>query len=132
MSREPSVMRDEFQRTLDRILRLAASLGLAGFVIALLIRGPRAAGGFLVGAAISALSLESWKRFARGLDASGTKRPGASAVFLGARYLIAGAVIYVIVRVTGINLGAVFVGLLVSLAGVLLNFLYELTFRNHS
>jgi len=125
-------MSDEFEPTLRRILRFAVLLGLAGAAVAFVIRGPRAAGGFLAGSAISALSLESWKRFARGLNSSET-RPGAtSAVFLGARYLIAGAVVYAIVKLTGITLGAVFVGLLVSLAAVLLNFLYELAFLKHS
>lgn len=125
-------MSDEFEATLRRIMFFAFSLGIAGVVAAVLFRGLREAGGFLVGSALSALSLESWWRFARGLSSSGTKSMGMIAAVLGARYLFAGAVVYAIVKITGITLGAVFVGLLVSLAAVLLNFLYELAFLNHS
>jgi len=123
------VTNNDYHLTLRRMTRFTLALGAAGALAVLLVRGPRDAGGFLVGAAISAAGLESWKMLARAAGGSG--KPRALALLLGARYLIAGALIYVIVKVTGITLGAVFAGLLVSLAAVLLEFIYELvTLRN--
>jgi hypothetical protein len=121
---------DEFYaQAIRRITGLTAAVGLLGSGIALIVRGPEVAGGFLVGAAVSLLNLEFWKLIARALGRSLTKpAPAAAAVFLGARYLIAGAVIYAIVRVSRITLGAVFAGLLVSLAAIILEILYEYTF----
>jgi len=122
---------DFFDHALDRITWIAIVLGVTGALVLLEVRGSRDAGGFFVGAAISTLSLESWKMLARGMDASAGKRVRGLAILLGARYLIAGGVIYVIVKVSGITLVAVFAGLLISLAAVLLEFLYELAFPHH-
>lgn len=123
------ITNEPHDRVLHRITLLAMVVGAIGALVLLMVRGPRDAGGFLVGAAISTLSLESWKMLARGLAGSGNK-PRGVALLLGARYLIAGGIIYAIVKVSGITLGAVFAGLLVSLAAVLLEFLYELAFLN--
>lgn len=123
-------MNEFFDRALHRITWITIILGAAGALALLGVRGSRDAGGFFVGAAISTLSLESWKVLARGLDASAGKGVRGLAILLGARYLIAGGVIYAIVKVSGVTLGAVFAGLLISLAAVLLEFLYELAFLN--
>ena len=120
---------DFYDVTLRRMTRFTIALGAIGALALLAARGPRDAGGFLVGAAISAAGLESWKMLARSLGAPANK-PRALALLLGARYLIAGALVYAIVKVSGVTLGAVFAGLLVSLAAVLLEFLYELAFLN--
>lgn len=118
---------DFYTQALRRITLLTAGLGAAGTLAAWALRGSRDAGGFLVGAAISYASLWSWKRLAGALANSGKAPSRSSAVLFGARYLVAAAVIYAIVEVSGITLGAVFVGLLVSLAAAFLEILYELT-----
>lgn len=136
MSAEPpgsEPVTDEFYaQAIRRITILTALLGPLGAAIALALRGPEIAGGFLVGAIISLANLELWKALARAVG--GAKfRPSsaAAAILLGSRYLIAGAVIYAIVRVSRITLGAVFAGLLVSLAAVILEILYEFAFLKH-
>lgn len=116
-----------YDQALRRITYLTLALGAMGTVVALFARGPRVSGGFLLGSLISYASLWSWKSLAGGLARSGTVPRRGSAVFLAARYLIAGTIIYAIVKVSGITLGAVFVGLLVSLAAAFLEILYELT-----
>lgn len=122
-------MTDDFYTgAIARITRLTILVGAAGTLVALGFRGPRAGGGFLIGALISYASLLSWKGLANALGTSGKPPARASAVALGSRYLIAGAVIYGIFKITGITLGAVFVGLLASLAAVLLEILYEAAF----
>ena len=118
-----------YAQAIRRITGLTALLGLLGAGVVLILRGPSVAGGFLVGAVVSLLNLEFWKLLARSLGRAITKPPPmAAAVFLGARYLIAGAVIYAIVKVSRITLGAVFAGLLVSLAAIILEILYEYAF----
>jgi len=120
---------DEFYTAATaRILRLTILIGVAGALVAFAWRGPRAGGGFLTGAAISYVSLLSWKNLADSLGASAKPPARASAALLGSRYLIAAAIIYVIFKITGITLGAVFAGLLASLAAVLLEILYEVAF----
>ena len=123
-------MNDEFYaQAIRRITALTAVLGALGSAIAWMVRGSDVAGGFLVGAVVSLVNLEFWKLIARALGRSISKPPPmAAAVFLGARYVIAGAVIYAIVKVSRITLGAVFAGLLVSLAAIILEILYEYAF----
>jgi len=120
---------DEFYvAAMARIARMTVVVGAAGTIVALAWRGLPAAGGFLTGAAISYISLLSWKSLANSLGTSGKAPLRGNAVLLGSRYLIAAAIIYVIFKITGITLGAVFAGLLASLAAVLLEILYEIAF----
>jgi hypothetical protein len=121
---------DEFYgAAIKRITWLSIGLAMVGVAGAWVVRGPSAAGGFAVGAAISFANLEMFKLIAAVLGRGG-KGPGqmSAGILFGARYLIAGIGIYAIVRITQIALGAVFVGLLVSGGAVLLEILYEITF----
>jgi hypothetical protein len=117
-----------YDQALGRILRFTLALGAAGTVGALILEGAKGGGGFLVGAVVSLLNFAWLKNLTGSLDSSGKRPWRGSAVLLGARYLIAGAVIYAIVEFSGIAVGAVFAGLLVSLAAVVLEVLYELIF----
>ena len=121
---------DEFYaRAVGRITWLTAGLAVAGAIVAWVVRGPQAAGGFAVGAVISLANLEMFKMIATVLGKGGGGPGKASAgILFGARYLVAGIGIYAIVRITQIALGAVFAGLLVSGGAVLLEILYEITF----
>lgn len=121
---------DFYDRALRRIGRLTIVLGAIGVAAALLLRGPTAAGGFFLGAAISALNFARLRRLAAALGAS-EKVSGkgiGSLILSGSGYLIAAAAIYVIVKITGVDLGAVFAGLLVAFAAVFLEVIYELVF----
>ncbi|HEY4362713.1 MAG TPA: hypothetical protein VGN17_17220 [Bryobacteraceae bacterium] len=121
---------DEFYaRAIGRITWLTAGLAIVGGVVAWVMRGPQAAGGFAVGAVISLANLEMFKMIGKVLGQGGGGPGKTSAgILFGARYLVAGIGIYAIVRITQIALGAVFAGLLVSGGAVLLEILYEITF----
>jgi hypothetical protein len=83
--------------------------------------------GFAIGAAISAVN---YRLLNRTVDLIGTgERPRKPSVaLLALRYLILGASGYVIVTYLELNAPAVFIGLLVSVAAVILEILYELIY----
>jgi len=113
---------------LNRMTLIGAVLGVAGALALLVLRGPRWGGGFLVGAAFSLLSLEWWKAIGRGLGSSEKGSMLGSATLLFLRLPVVVAIVYVIVRISGIASGAVVAGLLVSTAGIVLEVLYEAAF----
>jgi hypothetical protein len=116
------------RRMLNRMTLIGAVLGVAGALALLVLRGPRWGGGFLVGAAFSLLSLEWWKAIGRGLGSSEKGSMLGSATLLFLRLPVVVAIVYVIVRISGIASGAVVAGLLVSTAGIVLEVLYEAAF----
>jgi hypothetical protein len=112
--------------SIPRIERYAVILGIVGTAIALLTRGVKDAGGFMVGALISLLTISSWSKLAASLTPGAPKAGlGGSAVFLVARYLIIGGTIYGIVKVLGTTPVAMLLGLLVSFGGVVIELLQQ-------
>lgn len=118
----------ESRRMLNRMTLIGAGLGLAGALALLLVRGPRWGAGFLIGAAFSLAGLEWWKAIGRGLDGSGKRPMLGSTVLLMLRLPVIAVVLYVIINASGIASGAVVAGLLVSMAGVVVEALYEAIF----
>ena len=112
--------------SLSRIKIFTIFIGLAGALATLLLRGSSDAMGFLLGAAISLISLRSWIRVSDGIGAGFKPPVAASALFLALRYVLIAALIYAIVRVLGITPLAMIVGLLASFAAVILELLYSL------
>ena len=109
--------------SVGRARRLALIVAAIGALGVLVWRGPREAGGFLVGAAFSLLSLHSWARIAE--TAGAGRRPAlASGIFLALRFVLIALGVYVIVSVLGVTPVPVIVGLLVSFAAVILELLY--------
>jgi hypothetical protein len=107
-----------------RITRFAAVLGVLGVAATLALRGPRDAVGFLIGAALSLITVRSWFTLAEAIGASGELPGAGSVVFLILRYgLIAGAV-YATIDVLRSSPVALILGLLVSFAAVLLELLF--------
>ncbi|MBK5290769.1 MAG: ATP synthase subunit I [Acidobacteriia bacterium] len=100
----------------------------AGVMGTLLWRGWRDAVGFAAGAAVSAINFRWFHHLVSALgQASGPARTkGHMAWFLGFRYLIFGLAAYAIVRYFRIQPAALLAGLLVVVAAVLLEILYEL------
>ena len=120
---------DFYDRALRRILRMTLALGILGALVALFWRGVNDASGFVIGSSFSLLNFTWWKGLANALGGPSGERPlRGNAVFLAARYLVAAALIYVIVRFLGITLAAVLAGLFVSVAAIILEILYELIF----
>jgi|SRR5277367_4585112 len=116
------------RRMLARMTWIGTAVGLAGGLALLAAKGPRWGAGFLIGAAFSLVGLEWWKAIGRGLG-SGEKRPLlASVMLLSLRLPFVAGAVYVIVNLSGIALGAVMAGLLVSTAGIVLEVLYEAAF----
>jgi hypothetical protein len=119
-----------FDRALRRLDRIALVLAAAAVVVFLAREGWRGALGCGFTAAASVYNLRRLKAIAAGVGGEGgSGRSGAgAAVALGLRYLILGAICFVIIKFAGVSLAAVFAGLLISVAAVLAEILYELLF----
>jgi hypothetical protein len=118
--------RDAMRRIYLNLLWVSA----AGTAAALIFAGWRASAGFAAGAAVSAVNFR-W--FHRLVDALGPTQPPSRSMagmawFLGFRYLIFGLGAYAIVRYFRIQPAALVAGLLVVVAAVLLEILYELIY----
>ncbi len=118
-----------FEISIPRIQRYALICGVTGTVLTLLARNAREAAGFLAGALLSMVTIESWSRIASSLNtetADTSKRSVvASGVFLAVRYLVIGVAIYGIVKVLGVTPVVILLGLLVSFAAVLIEILKQ-------
>ena len=119
---------DSYERVVKRIFRFSLATGAAGALVALILRGPRVALGFLMGTALSFVNLRALTTVVNALGGSVVPSLRASVVFLALRYLIFGGVVYVIVKVLKITPAAVLAGLLVTFAAVMLEALYELIY----
>jgi hypothetical protein len=119
---------DSFDLATKRILRLTLAVGFIGVLALLMVRGPHIAAGFLLGTILSLVNLRWWTMVANAIGGSGSAPSGASAMVLSLRYLLIAGAIYVIVRILKITPVAPLAGLLVSVAAVMLEALYELIY----
>lgn len=109
--------------SLPRITRNALILGAIGVLATYAGWGLRPAGGFLIGAGISLLSIRSWFRFSEMIAGQGA-RPGAlSALLLVLRYSLIAVAAYVTIRVLGSSPIAMILGLLVAFGAVVVDLL---------
>jgi hypothetical protein len=109
-----------------RARRWGWSLGAAGALATLLLRGPGEAAGFALGAALALASLYSWIRISGAVGVSLARPPRASALFLSLRFVVIGLVVYAIVKFFGAAPAPMIAGLLVSFAAVVAELLYAL------
>ena len=114
---------DIYRRTIQRVVRLIAVIGTLGSIAAAIVKGPRFGAGFLLGASLSWLSFWRWKKVVDALGAAPARR-SARTWLLRFALLIAAA--YVIVKYLEVPPAAVFIGLLVSAAAVIVSMIYEL------
>ena len=114
-----------YEGMLRRVKRTILILGLAGAVVLSVSRGFRMGGGFLVGAAASYLSFWRWQKVVEALGPSPVRRSAWLLVFRFIALIAAG---YVIIKLTGVNLAAALVGLLVAAAAVTIEIVYELIY----
>jgi hypothetical protein len=105
-------------------------LTVVGALSAFQVGGWRVALGFLIGAVFSALNFRFFIRIVNVVgEPTGKSRPrGASAVFLGARYLLFGLIGYAILRFFEVSIPAALAGCFVCVAAVVLEILYELIY----
>ena len=104
--------------SLPRITRNALILGAVGIVIAYAGWGLRSAGGFLVGSAISLVSIRSWFRFSEMITSQGARPGMLSALLLALRYSLIALAAYVTIKVLGSSPVAMIIGLLVAFGAV--------------
>jgi len=114
---------DVYQRTIQRVVRLIVVIGLLGSIAAAIVKGPRFGAGFLLGASLSWVSFWRWKKIVDALG--GASRRRSAWVWLLRFALLIGAA-YVIVKYLEVPPAAVFIGLLVSAAAVIVSMIYEL------
>ena len=120
---------DFYRSAVNRILRFMVWLSFGGTVIAALWRGWKWGAGFAVGAGIAWVNFHFLKRLTDAIGSSGGQPPRTrGAVFLGSRYLILGAIAYVILSFTSISTPAALTGLFVPLAAVFLEIVFELVY----
>ena len=120
-----------FDRALRRVDRIAVALAAAAVIAFLVREGWKGALGCGFTSAASVYNLRRLKAVAAGVggdDGGGAPSRTGSAVALGMRYLILGAICFVIIKFLGVSLAAIFAGLLVSVAAVLAEIIYELLF----
>lgn len=114
-----------YEGMLRRVKRTILILGVTGALILGFTRGVRMGGGFLLGAAASYLSFWRWQKVVEALGPSPKRRSAWLLVFRFVGLIAAG---YVIIKLTGVNLAAALVGLLVAAAAVTIEILYELIY----
>jgi hypothetical protein len=123
---EPHAAPADEAAVLQRIRRLMAILAVLGAGACFAWSGKSGAMSFLGGAALSATSLWSLQKLVNLFSA---EKPGPLPVaFLTLRFLMIAGVAYVIVRTYEVFLPAVALGLLLSVAAITLEALYELIY----
>jgi hypothetical protein len=115
-----------YDRALRRMDALAIALGAAAVVFFAVREGWRGALGCGVCAVASVYNLRRLKRIAEGVGGSDKGSNTGSALGLGLRYLILAGACFGIIRYFEVSLAAIFAGLFVSVAAVLLEMAYEL------
>ena len=101
-------------------------IAIAGTLAAAFWLGWRGGFGFAIGSAIAVFNYHLWKRVAYAIGRPGARPKSASAVFLGARYLLLGIALFAIIKYLGVSPLALLAGLLVPAAAVLVEIVYEL------
>ena len=120
-----------YDSAVHRIARATVALSVAGGLLLMLWKGWKWAVAYLVGAAASYLNFRWLKRVVDSLGEASRRRPGAKfAILMGLRYLLLAAGAYVIVNFTSLSLPAALGGLLVPVAAVILEIVYELIYAS--
>lgn len=114
-----------YKRIVRRIVRAIVVLGLAGTLALGIARGPAFGAGFLVGAS---LSYVSFRRSKAVVDTLGGEPQQRSILLWLLRFGVLIAAAYAIVKYLEVSALAVFLGLLVSAAAVVLAVIFELIF----
>ena len=120
-----------YRRAVGRIVKFLGVLAAAGAIVSFAWRGWRAAAGFALGSTLAWINFLWLKGIADSLGASGMKASARSAFLFGSRYLILGAIAYVILRFTNISTPAALTGLFVSLGAVLAEIIFEIIYARN-
>ena len=113
----------------ERFYLLLLGVSTGGAMICYISAGWLFADGFLFGAALAALNQWILRLMVRRMTPGEGTRPGlanVTAVVVGSRYLLLGAIGYAIVKYSGVSAISVLTGCFVALAALILDFLFEL------
>ena len=116
---------DVYQRMVRRIRRFILAFGLLGGVVLGVAKGVGFGVGFLLGASLSYVSFWRWKKV---VDALGGQPKRRSIWLWLLRFAALIAAGYAIVNYLEVTSEAVFLGLLVSAAAVVVSVIYELIY----
>lgn len=114
----------DFERASRRIARILAAVAVAGTALAGVAGGWKWAAGFLVGSAAAWFNFRWLKRLVGALG--GERTP--SSFRLALRYFLLGGCGYVIVRFSSMPMPAVIAGMLVLIAAIFIEILFELVY----
>ena len=114
---------DIYQNIIRRVTWLILAIGLAASLAAAVLRGPRYGFGFLLGALLSWASFWRWRKVVDALGGPPKQRSAWTWIIRFALLIVAA---YVTVKYLGVSPEAVFLGLLVSAAAVIVALIYEL------
>jgi hypothetical protein len=117
----------DYDRAATRVGRITLALSVLGTAIALAAKGLPWGGGFLLGSLISLLNYQWLRRLVDSLGGDSKPRRHGK-LFLAFRYLLLGAVAYVIVRFASVSLPAVFAGVFVLTAAVMIEAVIEMVY----
>jgi len=112
-----------YDRALRRIDRFALACAVIVLVAMGLRQGWHGALGAAGGACFALFSLRGWKRVAWAVSSDAGRRPG---IGMGVRYILLGASLLVIIKFLDVSAYAVLAGLMVSVAAVIIEIVYEL------
>lgn len=115
-------------RALRRIFRGAVMLAAAGTLAAFALKGWRWGLGFAAGGAAACLNFYWLHRMVEGLAPGGRRPRKRLLLLLATRYLLLGGAGYAIVKVFGLSLAAILLGLFVPVAAILVEIVYELMY----
>lgn len=120
---------DVYRRMVRRISWLVVVIGLGGAVAAAVVKGIAFGAAFLLGVVLSGASLWRWKKIADALGGDAGRRSVLAWVMQIFLVVAAAFVIIIYLRVTAV---AVFLGLLVSAAAIVVAILFELIWNTNS
>jgi hypothetical protein len=122
-----SISVNEGAGVVRRVVWIMVALTLAGTPFCALWAGRKGAIGFLAGAAVSWVSFSLLYRLVKDVESAASGRAGGAgaAVLHSLRYVVLGGAIYVIVRLYGVFVPALALGLLVAVAAATIEAVYE-------
>jgi hypothetical protein len=128
---DPEVDPDQqfLERAVGRIWKAMFAIAAGGVIVAFAWRGLAWAAGFALGSVVSWLNFRWLKQLVYTLG-SDRARP-RTAVRLGLRYVLLGGGAYVILKYSFVSQPAALAGLFVSVAAVIFEILFELTYARN-